>query len=91
MRAALLHDLGKRNARLGPIGRSIATIAAAVRIRGSKRHRSYTRHAHEGAELLAAGGAEPLVVSYTRHHHGPRPGDIDPEDWELLMAADRMN
>lgn len=91
IRAALLHDLGKRNARLGPIGRSIATILAFVRIRGSQRHDSYNHHSDEGADILAGVGAEDTVVMYTRHHHRGRPDGFDVGDWDLLMTADRVN
>ena len=91
IRAALLHDLGKRNSRLGPIGRSVATLLAFLGIRGSPRHRSYNRHSDEGAEILAGAGAEDTVVTYTRHHHRGRPDGFDPGDWDLLMTADRAN
>ena len=90
-RAALLHDLGKQRSRLGPIGRSIATLLAAVGIRGSSRHASYTRHAHEGAAFLADAGAERLVVAYTRHHHEERPAWFAADEWDLLMTADRVS
>lgn len=91
IRAALLHDLGKRGSRLGPIGRSIATLLALLGIRGSQRHHSYNRHSDEGAEILANAGAEEVVVVYTRHHHSGRPESFDPDDWDLLMTADRVN
>lgn len=91
IRAALLHDLGKRTSRLGPIGRAVATVLAVAGIRGSERHRSYNRHSHEGAEILADAGAEHIVVAYTRHHHTGRPSDFDADDWDLLMTADREN
>lgn len=91
IRAALLHDLGKRSARLSPIGRSIATMLAFIGIRGSERHRSYNRHSEEGAEILAGAGAEDIVVTYTRYHHSRRPENFDPDDWDLLMTADRVS
>ncbi len=87
----MLHDLGKRDARLGPIGRSVATVYAVLGIHGSERHRSYNRHSQEGAEILESAGAEETVVSYTRHHHSGRPAGFDPDDWDLLMTADRAN
>lgn len=91
VRAALLHDVAKQRARLGPIGRSVATILRYLGIRGSDRHDSYNRHADEGADLLAAAGAEAMVVTYTRHHHQERPDGFDAGDWALLVEADQQH
>jgi predicted HD phosphohydrolase len=90
VRAALLHDIGKRHARLGPIGRSVATIAAALGFDGPERFRRYTRHGPEAARELAEAGAEPLVVTFAAHHHGERPDTIAAEAWDLLQRADRL-
>ncbi len=89
-RAALLHDAGKRHARLGPIGRSVATALGLVRAPVSGRLRAYLDHGPVGARELQAAGAERLVVDYTRHHHGRRPDGITPADWDLLDAADHL-
>jgi hypothetical protein len=90
VRAALLHDIGKRHARLGPIGRSIATITAALGFDGPERFRRYTRHGPEAARELAEAGAEPLVVTFTANHHGERPDTMTAEAWDLLKQADRL-
>lgn len=88
VRAALLHDVGKRHARLGPVGRSWAVVSGALK-RPSRRARSYLDHGRLGSAELARAGAERLVVAYARHHHGSRPAEIPREDWALLQAADR--
>lgn len=88
VRAALLHDIGKRHSRLGPIGRTWAVVCGALN-RPSKRATAYLGHADLGGDELARAGAEPLVVAYAHHHHGSRPAEISPEDWVVLQAADR--
>jgi hypothetical protein len=71
--AALLHDVGKREAGLGPVGRALATVAGALvgpaHVRG--RAGSYLRHAELGARDLAAGGARPDAVRWAEAHHDP--------------------
>lgn len=89
VRAALLHDIGKRRARLGAVGRAVATVLAALGIHWPGAVRRYTRHGPIGAAELAAAGAESLVVDFTAEHHGDRPATIDPADWALLKAADQ--
>jgi len=87
-RAALLHDVGKRHARLGPIGRALATTLGFLHLPARGGAAAYLAHAVLGAADLAATGAEPLVVGYARHHHTGRPADISPEDWTALYRAD---
>lgn len=89
VRAALLHDIGKRHARLGLIGRSLATVAAAMRIPVRGGMAAYTAHGSVGAQELASVGAEPLVVDFARYHHGKRPGSISKPDWDALIDVDR--
>lgn len=89
IRAALLHDVGKRRAGLGLWGRTRAALAERRGWKVSRRAEEYLRHGEAGAEDLAAAGAEETVVRYARGHHGPRPPEIPPRDWEILMRADR--
>ena len=91
VRAALLHDIGKRHARLGTAGRSWAVVRSAMGRRPSTRAATYLNHGTLGSDELAAGGAEPLAVAYALHHHGNRPDGIPPEDWAVLDAADRAS
>ena len=88
VRAALLHDIGKRHSRLGPIGRSWAVVCGALN-RASERATAYLDHGRLGGAELARAGTEPLVVAFARHHHGDRPDEIALEDWAVLQAADR--
>lgn len=84
--AALLHDVGKRHAGLGVVGRVLATVLALLRIPAPGRLGVYLDHARLGAEDLA--GAEELIVAYARHQDGPRPSSIPAETWALLKEAD---
>lgn len=88
-RAALLHDVGKRRSRLGPMGRSLATILGRLGIAGPTRFADYLDHGRIAARELGRAGAEPLVVAFALHHHRDRPEEISREDWRLLQAADR--
>jgi hypothetical protein len=80
--AALLHDSGKLDSRLGTFGRVGATLAARAlgreRVLGwtapggvRRRVRLYLRHPDLGAERLALAGARPEVVTWARVHHRP--------------------
>lgn len=89
MRAALLHDVGKRRAGLGLWGRTWAALAARRGWKKSRRADQYLSHARTGAEELAAAGAEETVTDYARSHHGSRPPSIPPQDWRALLRADR--
>ena len=90
IRAALLHDVGKRHARLGIVGRVIASLIGGAGRRGRGRVRQYLEHGVLGAGDLEGCGAELVVVEYARAHHGPRPASIAVGDWEILAAADRV-
>ena len=88
-RAALLHDVGKRHARLGVFGRVVATLLAKLHLPVGGRLRLYLEHGRLAADELGRLGAEPVVVDFARDHHGARPSTITVEDWTLLQRADR--
>ncbi|HLU53097.1 MAG TPA: hypothetical protein VK011_05875 [Acidimicrobiia bacterium] len=87
IRAALLHDVGKRHADLGAIGRVLATLAIRLRLPLTPRWRLYRDHGRLAAAEL--GDEEAVVVEFARHHHIGRPPTISAGDWEILSSADR--
>ncbi|MDP9143770.1 MAG: HDIG domain-containing protein [Actinomycetota bacterium] len=89
VRAALLHDVGKRHARLGLIGRSLASVLIRLRLPLTRRARLYRDHGEIGADDLAGLGCEAVVVDFARAHHGQRPVSISRAQWELLQSADQ--
>ncbi len=91
--AALLHDVGKADAHLGPCGRAAATVVGWRRdpalVRG--RFGTYLRHPDVGAAALDAAGARPETTAWAALHHRPeRFADcaIPPEVCEALARAD---
>jgi hypothetical protein len=64
MAGALLHDVGKVEADLGPLGRVAATIVGP---RG-RRFRLYHDHEAIGARLAEAAGADPITVGLIEGH-----------------------
>ena len=87
-RAALLHDVGKRHARLGVGGRIVATMLAMLRLPTRGRLAVYLDHARLGAEDLAGAGASELTVAYARFQDHDRPAEIGPAVWRVLKSAD---
>lgn len=94
--AALLHDVGKAETGLGPIGRAAATVVATVA--GPRRARRWTNpigryvnHDRLGAERLRAADARPIAVMWAGVHHlraeWPSTG-IPPEICKILARAD---
>jgi putative nucleotidyltransferase with HDIG domain len=80
--AALLHDVGKTEARLGTVGRALATMAGAVaghdmarawQSKGGTRRRFglYLRHDDVGAGMLEMAGSRREVIAWARAHHHP--------------------
>ena len=88
MRAALLHDVGKRHARLGAIGRSIASILIILGLPMMQRMNQYRDHGRIGADELEAIDAPEVAVEFARAHHGERPQSIDQATWSALQDAD---
>jgi len=92
--AALLHDVGKIEARLGTIGRAAVTAAAMAvgpdRVaRRSGRAGRYLHHDELGARLLTAAGSDPLTVAWTLEHHLPADRwTLPPAVAQALKAAD---
>jgi hypothetical protein len=81
--AALLHDVGKIDARLGTYGRVVATLSAAVaghemaevwitRSGFTRRVGLYLLHPSIGGDMLELAGSDPLTVAWARQHHLPR-------------------
>jgi putative nucleotidyltransferase with HDIG domain len=89
IRAALLHDVGKRHSCLGVIGRSLASIAIRLHLPLTRRFRLYRDHGELGAEELAGVGSDPLIVDFARHHHASRPASTAQDIWDLLLKADQ--
>jgi hypothetical protein len=92
--AALLHDVGKVESRLGTFGRAATTALALVvgrnRVaRGRGPMGRYLRHDALGARLLEQARSDRLTIAWAREHHLP------PERWTVpgplgaaLKAAD---
>jgi putative nucleotidyltransferase with HDIG domain len=89
VRAALLHDVGKRHSRLGVVGRSVVSVLIRVGLPLPERGRLYRDHGEIAARELGELGCEALVVDFARHHHGERPSGIPLPTWELLQLADQ--
>ena len=88
IRAAALHDVGKRRARLGIPGRVLASVGLKIGLPLGGRYATYRDHGPIGASELEEIGAPEIAVAYARHHHGSRPPDVDRPSWALLVAAD---
>lgn len=89
--AAVMHDTGKRHARLGVLGRVIATIFIKLGLPLTQRMRLYRDHGITAAAELAAVGAPGVAIDYALHHHGHRPPSITAGTWKALVDADRAN
>jgi HD domain len=78
--AALLHDVGKLDAGLGVMGRSVATVLGAVASRGRvdrwaqasgfrRRVAWYLHHDERGADRIRAAGGRDEAARWARAHH----------------------
>lgn len=88
LRAATLHDIGKRHAGLGVPGRVLASICLKLRIPVRGGFRMYRDHGPIGAAELQSIGSPSIAVEYARHHHGHRPEGVAEKTWILLSEAD---
>jgi hypothetical protein len=88
VRAALLHDVGKRHSRLGATGRAMATVLDGLRLPMTARMRSYRAHGPVGADDLEVAGCGELEIAFARHHPDPAPELINEEQWSALLEAD---
>lgn len=86
--AALVHDIGKRQANIGAVSRSVATVLDAVGLPMTNRMRMYRDHGRRGAIDLEAAGCGELAISFARYHPGPAPSGTDPARWKALIDAD---
>ncbi len=91
VQAGMLHDIGKRHARLGRWGRATTTALSWVKIVPRGRMSIYTAHGSIGAEELVARGVDARIVAYTAHHHRRRPAELTVAEWNQLDEADRRN
>jgi hypothetical protein len=88
VRAAALHDVAKRHARLGVFGRVAASVCIKLGLPVRGRFETYRDHGPIGAAELAAVGAPQIAVTYARFHHEVPPPGVDVDIWALLDAAD---
>ncbi len=86
--AALLHDIGKGQSRLGPFSRACATVLGSFRVPVPRRWRLYLDHGPIGARMLSDAGADDLAIVFTARHPGEPPEGVARRDWEALGAAD---
>jgi putative nucleotidyltransferase with HDIG domain len=85
--AALLHDVGKVDAQIGPVGRALATVID--RRTGPSRFARYRRHDQIGAAMLDRAESDPLTIAWTREHHLAEVNwSLPPEVARALKAAD---
>lgn len=93
--AALLHDVGKNEARLGTYGRTIATVSGVVggldlaeiwqeRSGFTRKVGLYLRYGIIGAEMLQLAGSDPVVIAWSIEHHLPE------EDWSIPVELGRI-
>ena len=86
IRAALLHDVGKSQAQLGPVMRSVATVAGHMHLPMTAAMRHYWNHGPHGAFALADAGSSDFVVEFARDH-AKRRAVQDPR-WAVLVDCD---
>lgn len=98
--AALLHDVGKIDSRLGTFLRVVATLSAKVAGRDTaelwvrstgvtRRIGLYLLHPSIGGDLLGMAESDPFTETWAREHHLPRDQwTLDPVLTKALFDAD---
>ncbi len=98
--AALLHDVGKIDARLGTPLRVVATLSAAVAGREmaelwvrstgvTRRIGLYLKHPEIGGDLLGMAGSDTFTETWAREHHLPASDcTLPPHLADALREAD---
>jgi hypothetical protein len=100
--AALLHDIGKLDSRLGVYGRVVATVSGAVAGREqagawsestgfTRRVGLYLRHAELGADRIRLAGEPEEVAIWAAAHHDPSTWDDLPIPPEVVAALDEAD
>ena len=95
--AALLHDIGKLDARFGPVRRALATLAAMALgprvVEGwvdksgfVRRCALYVFHDQLGADRLRMAGGRPEAVHWAEAHHRPALWDDTGLPTEVVIA-----
>lgn len=87
--AAVMHDSGKRHARLGIVGRTVASLLIKAGAPLTARMRTYRDHGLIAAKDLADLGAPGLAIDFALHHQGERPASIPEQTWAMLVQADQ--
>jgi hypothetical protein len=93
--AALLHDVGKLDSRLGTYGRVVATLSGAVAGRETahawvtrdgftRRVGLYLLHPAIGGDMLELAGSDALTVAWARQHHLPE------DEWTVPLEVGRV-
>ncbi len=98
--AALLHDVGKLDAPLAPVGRAVVTVVVWAGGRSWAANRQdasgwlgaaarYATYPERGAHLLTSVGSDARVAAWAREHHlPPERWTVPAADGALLAGAD---
>ena len=100
--AALLHDIGKLDSRLGVYGRVVATVSGAVagrehaeawsESRGfTRRVGVYLRHAELGADRIRIAGEPEEAAAWAASHHDPATWPDLPIPEVVVVALDEAD
>jgi putative nucleotidyltransferase with HDIG domain len=100
--AALLHDIGKLDSRLGVYGRVVATVSGAAAGREhaeawsasrgfTRRVGLYLRHAELGADRIRIAGEPEEVAAWAASHHDPSTWDDLPIPQDVVVALDEAD